>query len=1751
MGIFDKLKVKKSGKFCYGCGAKLGTEDLYCPKCGKKYEESNVCPNCKASVSKDSSFCTKCGKSLTDDEAAFEEIDYSQQFDFYAKEITKTGDLRGDFQLNGKILKGMIIKKTIEYFGLNAYQMIGVPIRCSIYKRLSKTGKENPVFLLSIKNKLPHKGKQNIPKNDTFPIKKDDVIDNSADKFVPDDSIPCEEKIQKALKALEQEGCLYFQNINLNQRKNLEDVIQSLPFENRDYALRIYTKVKNGVDVRKIIESVKEDGILYLKKENRLNTFLAALYLEINDLDNIKEYLRKGVFNNFGFYFASSIQDEELRMEFAKKHLIFDGFLTHMDRTVVFAGVCELLRENDYSFLIKIEKTNDKESYSSVLKFLLKANSLAYESTIGLSKYEEFRYLYRIACEKFLGDYQVEPKKKVIFNSDLSSEIYTFKPDDVSQLGASLGIVKVNGVEYKGSIQKSDLPQGKSAWQLIGSKFPVYLKGDLQTGQPGGDYYKLVPKEFHLDNPDISTIQNFPLYAKAHELKFKKNNPSEAKVYYIKSINDENEKQKRVSSVPDLVSIFIQEGNYAEATSYLAKYKTDIRPQAYDSFMNIIAIKQGKQSDYTPTTKTEFPLYDLAHQTLFDFRQRDEAVVQYREAISAGQNVGAAVAELNTVLIQIQEFDECAELLAKYGKDMKPTAYENQKKQVLSFRPDLEAKILGKKQIKKNQNLDMAVEAYNAKDFDKAIRYYEASIQEKEDLNRSVPELIQLYLKFGMESMAESIYTDYQKRIEEEKRKVVLKEFYEYYSKLNNAIKKEEIDSMFFSMFNEHIQKKEEAEIINSELEYSDKNLDYFKEKILACVLPMERLKGKYIESTAIDLQEKFDNYLFKCSEEDLEDNNSRVKNYKPEDKVLMLLKMVKGFINTKKEALRDKDVRRYVSALVYAILYFGDNPPELINYDYSRYCYKKVVSLFSDGSKELSIFWSVALFSYFETYCNNEHLCSQSWRRAEYKYDKEVYVKEKLNSLQKLLNSIQNADTIDDADFFVSCISILECINKYKTCVLENLYKSKFNRSLCNQLKTFNGLPKNEEIREFEAFRKQWQKAEDKYFADRSDLINCIKSLLSVAKDQSQLSIFQNELRKIEDHSFIMLLCYQDKQYFTKLLSLLKLLNDFYSDGVFEQQKTNLESVSKQIKLLIKSIRDIPTEIFYDSLLSDIEGFEFTLSKIVESFFKNGKPELEFTIVDDAMEDFDESHNKVLRIPIKIKNKENVQNALNLNLTIKEDTSSFEYTPDWANGQNILSGKSIDNEILFEFPESFDISSDIQFRISCTFEYHQDFTQTTRFSVDRLLPPVSIKKDDPYILRKNPYADYAGGSKPVDDDSMFFGRDDLLEKIRDRIENRKTKWICLYGQRRTGKTSIRNHSIKRLSQNEKNIIVSFDIEMTTTLNGFFWKVLYGLNNALEKEHKTLKKRMNEIGLRINYSSFEDSKKFYEFPPDVAETAFTSIFRDFVNFIESIDYGYKVILFLDEFTRIYDLIRAGSLPEGFMHWWKRFIENEKIIIVTIGQDHMPGFIADPTFNNDFAILTPDDQIIVTTIDSEASKRLIQEPIPLDFNKAPGNENSRFDEEAIKSLQKLTSGNAYLTMTLCSDLADYLISKKRSKVHNGDISILIDDIELKKPISTFATYFDPLFLDKRFDKSKWSAHKEKNIEIMKKIAVYTASTEYMPRDKFPKEDQDFITYLVSRGVLEQKDGKVKILVELCQKWLYLHKEDVISYETKEF
>ena len=61
---------------------------------------------------------------------------------------------------------------------------------------------------------------------------------------------------------------------------------------------------------------------------------------------------------------------------------------------------------------------------------------------------------------------------------------------------------------------------------------------------------------------------------------------------------------------------------------------------------------------------------------------------------------------------------------------------------------------------------------------------------------------------------------------------------------------------------------------------------------------------------------------------------------------------------------------------------------------------------------------------------------------------------------------------------------------------------------------------------------------------------------------------------------------------------------------------------------------------------------------------------------------------------------------------------------------------------------------------------------------------------------RFNPYI--AGA--PVLEDEMFFGREQLLERILQTIHNNS---ILLYGERRIGKTSLQHHLKRRLQQLE------------------------------------------------------------------------------------------------------------------------------------------------------------------------------------------------------------------------------------------------------------------------------------------------------------------------------------------------------------
>lgn len=50
--------------YCKNCGAKLDSDDEFCPDCGSKTDKINFCPNCGAKLANSVNFCESCGNKI-------------------------------------------------------------------------------------------------------------------------------------------------------------------------------------------------------------------------------------------------------------------------------------------------------------------------------------------------------------------------------------------------------------------------------------------------------------------------------------------------------------------------------------------------------------------------------------------------------------------------------------------------------------------------------------------------------------------------------------------------------------------------------------------------------------------------------------------------------------------------------------------------------------------------------------------------------------------------------------------------------------------------------------------------------------------------------------------------------------------------------------------------------------------------------------------------------------------------------------------------------------------------------------------------------------------------------------------------------------------------------------------------------------------------------------------------------------------------------------------------------------------------------------------------------------------------------------------------------------------------------------------------------------------------------------------------------------------------------------------------------
>ncbi|OHB70508.1 MAG: hypothetical protein A2W23_02845 [Planctomycetes bacterium RBG_16_43_13] len=445
------------------------------------------------------------------------------------------------------------------------------------------------------------------------------------------------------------------------------------------------------------------------------------------------------------------------------------------------------------------------------------------------------------------------------------------------------------------------------------------------------------------------------------------------------------------------------------------------------------------------------------------------------------------------------------------------------------------------------------------------------------------------------------------------------------------------------------------------------------------------------------------------------------------------------------------------------------------------------------------------------------------------------------------------------------------------------------------------------------------------------------------------------------------------------------------------------------------------------------------------------------------------------------------------------------------------------EREIKLTIKPSSEQIADAAFTLQCIVRYRKRNGELVE--IRRQALPVRIGSPKDFSLIPNPYREYAGG-RSIDNPDMFIGRQELLSRIID-IVNADISGQCfvLYGQKRSGKTSV----LKQLKKRLKSPLLAAEISvgaLETTAddpgNNFFQLCLDRIQEAVE----------DTAGL-INLSWWPQPADVQTRPLEAFRIAIKGLKKNLE------DCGWRlprIVLLIDEFTYLYEYIAEGVLPPTFMRQWKSLLQMELFNAVIVGQDSMPKF--KQAYPNEFGV-TFDERI--TYLSYNEAIRLAQDPILL-------NGQSRYRGRALDRLLQLTAGSPFYMQIFCDRLVRYMNQKQASFITEADIE-MVNSILTAGTEALPIERFDPLIT--AAGESVAEASREKYLILLGCIAKNSDAITGARLTDLPEIEKREVMLrdMQERDVtVSDAEGRVKIRVELFQEWLNVH-SDLMELEVR--
>ena len=429
--------------------------------------------------------------------------------------------------------------------------------------------------------------------------------------------------------------------------------------------------------------------------------------------------------------------------------------------------------------------------------------------------------------------------------------------------------------------------------------------------------------------------------------------------------------------------------------------------------------------------------------------------------------------------------------------------------------------------------------------------------------------------------------------------------------------------------------------------------------------------------------------------------------------------------------------------------------------------------------------------------------------------------------------------------------------------------------------------------------------------------------------------------------------------------------------------------------------------------------------------------------------------------------------------------------------------------------PEAMDQDAvDLRIRL----EYHD--RENTLKVTEPLRLSLPLKDEVTFMPFANPYRT----GLPVRENEMFYGRDQFVEELVNEISRpERTSAVVIYGQKRSGKTSILHH----VAQNVDDWVVPVLFTMQSVLMeedlaiNMFFLIADEISQAYSKK----------LGEYVEGLDWETLSK----PPGPSVQ-----FRLYLRKLRRDYPDLRLVLLIDEFTELSGKIDEGYIDSDIMKFLKSLIEQGFFSCVLCGIDTMPDVLK--KYSNQLAISDPRQ---VGYLDDVAAEKLIDYPMLMPDGR------SRFTSRAvINEIINLTAGSPYYIQFVCHRLVRYLHSQRKPSITGADVDRVITDLlEGRQKLDPFSK-FDNLF---RYKESPSQDTYETVIEglFLYLLADETRTRQYAPltsilhRVSFVEASvfADMADQLESRGVIERTGIPVqyRIVVDLFRRWINTNRQ----------